>query len=527
MAGKAPPCVTMMLCVAGCSTTSTGELPHSRVLPPPNFDVNGTPARSTQPVWDRKPVKRVASGPKAPLPTSKPVTIEVPMPVLEKKQPSAPVLTTQFEVVPEAYLTTGSTEAPKSAQQPFFTPLTSNSSVPSVPETQVVDANALLGLLITEMPPNAVVIPEPIPYPEYVSVGPEYFGVDSDIAPYVIDPTGNTPQREKQYARRDPVALRPQWPDAEIDAATGEYNPLPRRRPSNPLPDQPAPDIQFAAIVPPRPEPSPKRVPSDPTPRAPARTASERTSGSTQRSDPLDQADLRTGLPRAKPVREAELPSPDAPQYRVRLDPVETPAENITASLNPGPPILTEPLPDLSIALEEEPVRGDLYPPLPRRKPPQRASVRFSDKTTHITPASSQAIASQPANDTAAQVNCLVSRGSNDRMILICEGIDVSQAHVFRAVVEGESAFRGLRLFDPTDQIVKSYGFNAERFHAMSQGPQNARDLAFLRALRKSGKSVRIKGRDFEMYLMKGDNRLATVLVEQVATVQPLNAVGQ
>ncbi len=527
MAGKAPPCITMMLCVAGCSTTSTGELPHSRTLPPPNFDVNGTPARTTQPVWDRQPVKRAASTPKAPLPTTKPVSIEVPMPVLADKRSNAPVLATQFEAVPDSYLKTGSTASPQSAEKPFFTPLPLAPIAPSTPETQVVDANALLGLLVTEMPPNSVVIPEPIPYPQYVSVGPEYFGIGSDIAPYVIDPNADTPLPENQYTLREPVALRPQWPVAEANEGTGEYNPVPRRRPSRPLPEEPAPEIQIAAIVPPRPEPSPKRAPSDPIPRSPARTTADRVSGSTRRSDPQDEAIITTALPRAKPLRDVEPDVVDTPQYRVRLDPVETPAENVFASLNAEPPILTVPLPDLSVVSNEEQARDDFYPPLPRRKPPQRASVRVSGKTTNITPDTSQAIATQPANDSAAQVNCLVSLGSNDRMILICEGIDVSQAHVFRAVVEGESAMRGLRRFDATDQIVASYGFNAERFHAMSQGPRSARDLAFLRALRKSGKSVRVKGRDFEMYLMKGDNRLATVLVEQVTTIQPLNAVGQ
>lgn len=527
MAGKAPPCVTMMLCVAGCSTTSTGELPHSRTLPPPNFDVNGTPARTTEPVWDKRPVDRVASGPKIPLPAQKPVTIDVPMSVLADKPPNAPILATKFESVPESYLTTGSSKVQKSEAQPFFTPLSGAPSVPSNSDTQVVDANALLGLLVADMPPNSVIIPEPIPYPEYVSVGPEYFGVGSEIAPYVVDPIGDAPQPEEQYAAREPVALRPQWPVAEADEGTGDYNPVPRHKPSRPLPEEPAPDAQIAAIVPPRPEPSPKRVPSDPIPRVPVRTTGERVPGSDELNNPLEEAGLITDLPRAKPIREAETVNSDAPQYRVRLDPIETPAENVVASLSAEPPILTEPLPVLSVVRGDEATRDDIYPPAPRRKPPQRASVRFSNKPTKITPAKSQAIASQPANDSAAQVNCLVSRGSNERMILICEGIDVSQANVFRAVVEGESAFRGLRRFDAADQIVASYGFNAERFSAMSQGPRSARDLAFLRALRKSGKSVRVKGRDFEMYLMKGDNRLATVLVEQVATVQPLNAVGQ
>ena len=527
MAGKAPPCVTMMLCVAGCSTTSSGTLPHSRTLPPPNFDANGVATRATTPVWDETPVQRAAVDPKAPVPTPKPVTIDVPISALKGKPPSAPVLATKFEAVPESYLTTGKASAPKVTKRPFFTPLVPTPPAPTIPETEVVDANAMLGLLVADLPKDSVVIPEPIPYPQYVSVGPEYFGIGSDIAPYVVEPSERSPQREQRFALQEPVGLRPQWPAADLSETTGDYAPMPRRRPSRPLPEQPAPEVQIAALVPPRPEPSPKRVPSDPIPRTPARTAGERVSGSNQRADLLAGTGVTTALPRAKPVREAEPAASENPQYRVRLDPVETPAENVVASLLPEPGIVTEPLPDLSVVTRDDLSGAEAIMPLPRRKPPQRASVRFSGKTSNITPATAQGIATQPANDSAAQVSCLVSRGSNERMILICEGIDVPQAHVFRAVVEGESAFRGLRAFDPPEHIVSSFGFNTERFHAMSQGPRSARDLAFLRALRKSGKTIRVKGRDFDMYLMKGDNRLATVLVEQLATAQPLKAVGQ
>ena len=551
MAGKAPPCITMMLCVAGCSTTSTGTLPHSRTsFPPPNFDVNGAASPSTNSITSN-PTQAVLGAPAVPSPLQKPVTIDVPMPVVERKAPRGPVLSTRFEDVPESHLTGGLKVARKPAKKPFFTALAQNTEPSSAPETPVidanaflnlsttdeppalnegpaVDANAMLGLLTAERPPNAVILPEPISYPQYVEVGPEYFGADSDIAPYILDPTGQSPQRDQQYARLDPAALRPQRPAADAAIETGENFPTPQRRPSRPLPEQPAPEVQTVAIVPPRPEPSPKRVPSDPIPRTPARTAGERISSSSQRGDPVEDGGLNKVTPRektkSKPKR-AIAEAPESPQYLVRLDPAQ-PTDNVVASLNAEPAILTEPLPDLSVVRTSDPAEDRNWSPTPKRKPPQRASVRFANRNTDIPAAVPKAIATQPANDSGARVGCHVNRGSNDRMILICKGIDVSQAHVFRAVVEGESAFRGLRAFDESDDIVSNYGFNAERFNAMSQGPRSARDIAFLRALRESRKTVRMKGRAFDMYLMKGDNSLATVLVEQAASVEPLKAVG-
>ncbi len=525
MAGKTTPCITLMLCVAGCSSTTSGTLPHSRTLPPPNFDVNGVPARSTAPVWDEKPAKSVAGAPQTPLPTAKPVTVDVPIKAFAEKPPSGPVLATQFQSVPDSYLS-GALETPVK-KQAFFTPLSLPPATSPAAEENVVDANAILGLLIADLPPDSVVVPEPIPYPQYVSVGPEYFGYGSDIAPYVVDPAEQSPQPNKEYAHQDPVALRPQWPVVAADEEAGGAFPIPQRRPSRHLPEQPAREIQTVAIVPPRPMPSPQRVPSEPAPRAPARTTGERVSTTIPRDDVSAGSRVSAILPRAKPIREPDPVTPEAtaeaPQYRVRLEP-ETASESVVASLDIETSTLPPLLPELSVVTSDDLAGEKYYTPMPRRKPPQRASVRFAGAPSTITPAT---IATQPANDSAAASGCLVSRGSNERMILICEGIDVPQANVFRAVVEGESAFRELRPFDPPDNIVSTYGFNAERFHAMSQGPRSARDLAFLRALRKSGKSIRVKGRDFEMYLMKGDNNLATVLVEQVVLSQPLNAVGQ
>jgi len=157
MAGKAPPCITMMLCVAGCSTTSTGTLPHSRTLPPPNYDVNGVAARTTEPVWDRRPSNKVTGAPDVALAQQKPVTIDVPMPVVEGKSPSGPVLTTKFETVPESHLTGGSKVAEKSAKRPFFTPLRQPVSPPSDESASVIDANAFLDLPLTDLlPPGKI-----------------------------------------------------------------------------------------------------------------------------------------------------------------------------------------------------------------------------------------------------------------------------------------------------------------------------------------------------------------------------------
>ena len=215
-----------------------------------------------------------------------------------------------------------------------------------------------------------------------------------------------------------------------------------------------------------------------------------------------------------------------SPTYRVSVAPPQS-IETTVASLSPVLPIETSALPDLSVASDDDLADDFFRTPTPNPKPRPTGLVQVAGRVAGFSGQPLQTIASQPANDTSAASGCLVNRGSNDRMILICEGVDISQAHVFRAVVEGESAFRGLRAFDAPDAVISTYGFNSERFAAMSQGPKSARDLAFLRALRKSGKQIRVKGRPFDMYLMKGDNSLATVLVEQVAMSEPLNAVGQ
>jgi len=176
---------------------------------------------------------------------------------------------------------------------------------------------------------------------------------------------------------------------------------------------------------------------------------------------------------------------------------------------------------DFSIVTSDELAADSLFAPQPRQKPRRgRDGLQVAGTVSGVTTKRLNSITTKPANDIRPPSVCLVNRGSNDRMILICEGVDVSKSDIFRSVVEGESAFRGLRLFDETPAVIDSYGFNPERFNAMSQGPRSARDLAFLRALRESRQQIRVKGRLFDLYLMKGDKRLATVLIEQVSEVE-------
>ena len=90
VASKIPPCVTVMVWVAGCSATTPQDMPYSRSMPPPDFD--RTP----------KAEQRIASRPIPPRPAPEPVTVNMPMAVLQGPPPS--VLATQFEAVPDTYL---------------------------------------------------------------------------------------------------------------------------------------------------------------------------------------------------------------------------------------------------------------------------------------------------------------------------------------------------------------------------------------------------------------------------------------
>lgn len=240
-------------------------------------------------------------------------------------------------------------------------------------------------------------------------------------------------------------------------------------------------------------------------------------------------APVRAALPVSKPIETVAIAPQTTPVPRA----VAAPPEIETAALPPVPAEVADPYETL------EPVQTAIVVPAPPAPPvlteamltdasalaplaeisrteavapPVRAAQPLPD-TTRMAKAPDRAVV--PPDAALSPGDCFVSRGSNERMILVCEGKNISQSQVFRAVTEGESAFRGLRPFDSTERVIGTYGFNASRFHAMSRGPRSERDVTFLRALRRSRRSVQIKGRPFDMYLMKGDRSLATVLVEQ------------
>ncbi len=524
MSTKVTPCVTIMICVAGCSSTTSQGLPHNaRFPPPPDF---GRPAPS------------VDQNPQA---VQQPLSVDVPVAMLRDTPPAAPVMATRFESVPDAYLAGASQAQKPEPPKPFFTPLKPPAPA-AAPMPQQKTAKAILKPLIAPASPQAVMIAEPIAYANYIPVGPEYFGADSDIAPYIVSRASDETPAPDRYAPAEPVALRPQILFAETAnpiVVSGPFVPMPRTRPERRAPGpEPMTAWEIAALVPPRPIPQPQQAPQQPAPRLPARTAPDRTAPPVQRKDVLDMIDeKRNQRVKAQPPRTSgwstavqkalaetvprrrEAGTQDV--YRVRVS-ADDPAPTAVASLDIGSLSgITQTPPDFSLVTSDDLATGSAFAPQPRQKPQRRdQGVQVAATVAGVTTQRSNSPTATPANDVRPATDCLVNRGSNGRMILICEGVDVSKSDVFRAVVEGESAFRGLRSFDQTHEVIDSYGFNPERFNAMSQGPRSARDLAFLRALRKSGKQIRIKGRTFDLYLMKGDKRLATVLIEQVSEVE-------
>ena len=248
-------------------------------------------------------------------------------------------------------------------------------------------------------------------------------------------------------------------------------------------------------------------------------------------------------LPIVKPI-ETVVVSSDAPLVTPlpRLPAVAEPQPAVIEVAALAPPVVEMPMPevvDAAPVAPPEPQHPSMASPAPPRAiaEPILTDEMLMDASAHAftadalprgvsgplkpLPDSATVISMpQPAEATGAETalspaDCFVNRGSNERMILVCQGNDVSPSQVFRAVTEGESAFRGLRDFDTADRVIGTYGFNTTRFRAISQGPSDATDLAFLRALRRSRRSVQVKGRPFDMYLMKGDRSVATVLIEQ------------
>ena len=557
MASKVTPCVTMMICVAGCSSTTTERLPYSRDLPPPEFDWTEVTPERLKPDKLPERIEKLRAARKAQKAqqarrASKPVTVDVPIAVLKDVPPPKPPIRTQFETVPDSYFEGIAVAAKAPDEKPFFTPLKTHVLLP--PETgrkptPVKTAQEILKPLIERETPRAITIAEPIAYPQYVSVGPEYFGLDSDIAPYVISRSETVPIAPRQAFAA--AATAAPSVSAPVSSPTPQrvaerLVPVPRSRPyvgRRQPPPEPQPEQRIAAIIPPRPDPEPRREPSEPQPRLPARPPSERLSSPILRDDELDGFSVSASTPPpddtarrsgwataaekalSEPRTLADA-SPDTPVYRVRVTP-DVPQLAEVASLG-SLPVTDEVIsPEFSVIRDSLIAAVNDMPPLPREKPLRPKGIQVAGSSTGVRTQPPQPVTTLPANDPKTSVSCLVNRGSNDRMILICEGVDVSQAQVFHAVIEGETAFRGLRRFDETEAIISAYGFNTERFVAMSQGPKSARDLAFLRALRNSGKQVQVKGRTFDLYLMKGDLNLATVLVEQVAASDVPAAVNQ
>ncbi len=537
MSSKVTPCVTIMICVAGCSSTTSQDLPHTRSLPMPDFDVVETSNVEVDTIDHKKAPTTLLAKPNANV-ANKPSTVDLPVGIFKETPPPRPTFTAKFETVPDSFLK-GALRERKSLQvKPFFTTLKPQAPTPPKP---LQTAEAILEPVIKVNPPQTIIVPEPIAYTEYVSVGPEYFGHDSEIAPYVISRAPNAPIPNKNYVVAKPVAILPKTFASEANnhnKANKLPVPLPRLRPSQPGPDpQPVPETEFVGILPPRPTPDPRRTPPEPVPRIPIRVATDRLAVLPPRKDTLEEIErkretrVKNKPPKSsgwssaaeKALRGLKAPrdeQPDPPVYRVTVAPPTRPDTKI-ASLSPSiEPVDIVPS-NLSEVTSNDPVAGKVFTPLPKKKPdPRPEGIQVAGSLSGVRTRSPRTLQTPPANDRAVSSNCLVNKGSNERMILVCEGVDVSKAEVLRAIVEGESAFRGLRKFDTMQDVIANYGFNAERFNAMSQGPRSARDLAFLRALRKSGKKIRVKGRSFDLYLMKGDIQLATVLIEQVSEVE-------
>jgi len=260
MSSKVTPCVTIMICVAGCSSTTTQDFPNTRNFPAPEFDQS----EKTDPRPDAEKIKQQAERLRAAREEEdearKPITVDVPLAVLEDKPPPSSVIATKFESVPDAYLKGIPTNPKTPPAKPFFTPLktpvkAATQPAPPAP-APVKTAEAILKPLIEPASPEIATRPEPIAYPTYVSVGPEYFGLDSDIAPYVISRAPTAPPRPNRYAQAEPIAIRPLIVIAETErplVVSGPIMPLPRTHPMRRGREQ-LPAWEVAALAPAPPE---------------------------------------------------------------------------------------------------------------------------------------------------------------------------------------------------------------------------------------------------------------------------------
>lgn len=507
MTSKVAPCVTVMFCAAGCSATTSQTGPQAGTFaePPPVRDKRAETPTPSQHV-ERAAIARQARP--SPVP-EQPVSVTVPMDVLmmDAAAPVAPVAEGPDRVIPA---------------RPVYEPADASVS-PVAPETDTV-------------------APVTLDPPRYVSVGPEYFGADSDIAPYVISQSAQaTAPRRMVVAQAPREGWRPQVSMRSAPTPLSRSR-LPRARPplQSPEPSKlptPLGDGEQFAALPPRPAPSPSQAPTEPAPRRPVRLPVEPTAMSVLRdgSSGALLPGAATQLPDGEGTvsdrllssgRGLNAPPPlgdEAPVrqlYRLQIDAAPAPEREAQAlDFAPAPfPRGTTETPRYALPLTDAltlPAMPDDAPP------PQMPRVRLEA----ILPAPVELSAPKAANDPGEPSHCAVHRGTahsgaDPRMILVCEGTEVSRADLLRAVIEGESAFRELRPFDAPGISTERFGLDADRFAAIADKPRSAADLAFLRDLRDVRQELHLKGRDFHVYRIKGHRGTATVLVQTQITLE-------
>lgn len=412
MSSKLSPCVAIILCVAGCNSTETVEMPRSRNVGPPDFSKSKLArAKGAPEQFIAKPELPVAPDPAV-----------------------LPVLTTRFEAVPNSYLNPVTASA--TVEPAFFSPIRSAETAVAMAAT-MPDAVAPADTQAQSTSDYIDTGPLPPELPQSTRLAAwQPTEIVSDSGRYRVIATKLEPAR---------TVLSPTTEDTSAPAAT----PIPRPVESRIAQETAAPEIETAILAAPAADAAPEALPEPPRITASALPAPKPLAGPVQ-IDTVPQAD-------------------DAPRFAMEVPPVKI-----------------------------------AQPSLPKLEPAVAATISTEITNTAAPPVE------QPID------GCFVNRGSNERMILVCNGTDVSPTEVFRAVVEGESAFRGQRDFDSPDRVIGTYGFNTTRFRALSQGPRDANDIAFLRKLRDAGTSIKVKGRPFDLYLMKGDHSLATVLVERI-----------
>ncbi len=514
MTSKVAPCVTVMFCAAGCSTTAyhAGPQQGGLTISPPTRDKVAKAPSAAETIERAVATRKVRP---SPVP-ERPVTVTVPLGVLmmDAAVPASPAADLRSDAVP---LSIAAEERP--------------SAVFAEPGPKA------------EFP-----APATAKMRRYVTVGPEYFGTDSDIAPYVISRSSDTSRPAPNHRVTAVTSATPWQPTVSVTATpkTLARSSLPRSRP---LPQSPTPsklpkplgDGERFAALPPRPAPSPSQAPSEPSPRRPMRLPVEPTAmgvlreGSLRKPLPHETTNLpeseailgdgllSTGRGLGSPPAIGDV-APVTQLYRLKFEEPPQPGRD-AAALSLGTTAMPRGMAALSDAMNLPALPDDApAPDFPRVRLDAilRAPVEIAvPKTVN------------PANDPAKRPLCAVHRGNGHeggevRMILVCEGTELSRADLLRAVIEGESALRDLRPFDAPALSTEKFGLDAGRFAAIADRPRNAADLVFLRDLRDVRREMRLKGRDFHLYRIKGHHGTATVLVETKVALDgalPLPAV--